>query len=62
MNLGKERHGGFFIGDVASNGNELAFFNFFLESDSILECGKGPTRIAGAGNHGGFVDLGDGEE
>jgi len=61
MNLRKERHGGFFIGDGASNGNELAFLNLFLENDLLLDCGEGPSRIAGGG-HGGFVGLGDGKE
>lgn len=61
MNLRKERHGGFFIGDGASNGNELTFLDLFLESDPLLDCGEGPTRTAGAG-HGGFVGPGDGKE
>ena len=37
MNLGKERHGRFFVRDGASNGNELALFDLFLESDPFLD-------------------------
>lgn len=60
---GKERHGGFFIGDGASNGDELALFYLLLESDPLLEGGEGPTRIAAAGaGHGGFLSLGDVDE
>jgi len=63
MNLGKERHGRFFVRDGASNGNELALFDLFLESDPFLDGGEGPTRIAAVGaGHGGFLGLGDGEE
>lgn len=62
-NLGKERHGGFFIINGTSNGDELAFLNVFLEGNPLFDCGECTRIIAAAASHSGFVlGLGDGEE
>lgn len=62
MNLGKERHGRFLIGNGASNGDELAFLNLFLEGNPFLDCRECPRIVDAGAGHGGFRGFGDGEE
>lgn len=64
-NLRKERHGGFIVGDGASNGDEFAFLYVFLESDSLFDCCEFAWIVAtaaAAAGHCGYFEFTDGEE
>lgn len=59
INLWKKGHGGFVVGNGASNGDEFAFLDVLFEGDGLLDGGEGAG--ATGGGHGDYsVNSGEG--
>lgn len=60
--LREERLGGLFAGDWASDGDEFAFFDFFLKRYCFFDCGEFASPAAAGGGYHLFSGRGGGEK